>query len=195
MGRTIAFSHKEIRTMQKRADYLLDLSEDALSSLPGRPEPGFKRWIKKVPVGPTLFVFAWNFPYLTIVNVLVPALLTGNSVILKPSPRTPLVGARIAEIFAEAGSPADVLQVTQSGDPVVLGQLVNMPVIQAVSFTGSTAGGLAVREAAARRTILLNLEIGGNNPGNVRVGADLKYVARSTCSWRCLQRRTELLHR
>lgn len=60
MGRPIAFSHKEIETMQKRAQYLLDISEESLASLPGLPEVGFKRWIKKVPVGPTLIVFAWN---------------------------------------------------------------------------------------------------------------------------------------
>ncbi|KAI8289130.1 hypothetical protein K4K60_009605 [Colletotrichum sp. SAR11_57] len=177
MGRPIAYSHKEIETMQKRADYLLDIAEEALRDVPGRPEAGFRRWIKKVPVGPTLVVFAWNFPYLIIVNALVPALLAGNTVILKPSPQTPLVGTRIAEIFAEAGLPTNVLQVVQSGDPAVLNELVKIPEIQAVSFTGSTAGGLALREAAAHRTIPLNLELGGNDPAYVRPDADLKYVA------------------
>ncbi|KAF3810932.1 Lactaldehyde dehydrogenase [Colletotrichum gloeosporioides] len=177
MGRPIAYSHKEIETMQKRADYLLDIAEEALRDIPGRPEAGFKRRIKKVPVGPTLVVFAWNFPYLIIVNALVPALLAGNTVILKPSPQTPLVGTRIAEIFAEAGLPTNVLQIVQSGDPTVLNELVRIPEIQAVSFTGSTAGGLALREAAARRTIPLNLELGGNDPAYVRPDADLKYVA------------------
>lgn len=60
MGRPIAFSHKEIETMQKRADYLLDIAEEALAPLLGRPESGFRRCIKKIPVGPTLVVFAWN---------------------------------------------------------------------------------------------------------------------------------------
>jgi acyl-CoA reductase-like NAD-dependent aldehyde dehydrogenase len=60
MGRPVAASHKEIETMQKRADYLLDIAEEALASLPGRPEKGFRREIKKIPVGPTLIVFAWN---------------------------------------------------------------------------------------------------------------------------------------
>lgn len=61
IGRPIAFSHKEIETMQKRADYLLEIAEESLASLPGRiKEAGFKREIKKIPVGPTLIVFAWN---------------------------------------------------------------------------------------------------------------------------------------
>ncbi|KAF7554609.1 hypothetical protein G7Z17_g2794 [Cylindrodendrum hubeiense] len=177
MGRPIAYSHKEIETMQKRADYLLDIAEEALAPLPGRAESGFKRCIKKVPVGPTLIVFAWNFPYLIIVNALIPALLAGNSVVLKPSPQTPLVGQRIGEIFVEAGLPENVLKVIQSGDPAVLRDLVQQPEVQCVSFTGSTAGGLAIREAAAQQTIPVNLELGGNDPAYVRPDADLKYVA------------------
>lgn len=64
MGRPVAFSHKEIETMQKRADYLLEAAEEALADLPGKPENGFKRWIKRVPVGPTLVCFAWNVSFL-----------------------------------------------------------------------------------------------------------------------------------
>jgi acyl-CoA reductase-like NAD-dependent aldehyde dehydrogenase len=103
--------------------------------------------------------------------------MAGNTVILKPSPQTPLVGERIAQIFAEAGLPKNVLQVVQSGDPAMMKQLVQLPEIQCVSFTGSTAGGLAVREATAGKTIPVNLELGGNDPVYVRLDADLKYVA------------------
>ncbi|KAJ3466665.1 hypothetical protein MRS44_004229 [Fusarium solani] len=177
MGRPIAASHKEIETMQKRADYLLDTAEEALASLPGRPEKGFRREIKKIPVGPTLIVFAWNFPYLIIVNALIPALLAGNSVILKPSPQTPLIGEHLVDIFNKAGLPKDVLQVIQSGDPQALKELVKLPELGLISFTGSTVGGLAIREAVSGRTIPVNLELGGNDPAYVRPDADLKYVA------------------
>jgi acyl-CoA reductase-like NAD-dependent aldehyde dehydrogenase len=104
-------------------------------------------------------------------------LLAGNTVILKPSPQTPLVAQRVCEIFAEAGLPPNVLLVIQSGDSEMVKKLVQAPEIQGVSFTGSTAGGLAIREAAAGRTIPLNLELGGNDPAYVRVDADLQYVA------------------
>ena len=60
MGRPVAFSHKEIETMQKRADYLLETAEEALQSIPGKLEAGFQRWVKKVPIGPVLIIFAWN---------------------------------------------------------------------------------------------------------------------------------------
>lgn len=60
MGRPIAFGTNEVETMQKRADYLLAISEDSLQALPGQPEAGFQRWIEKEPIGPTLIIFAWN---------------------------------------------------------------------------------------------------------------------------------------
>jgi acyl-CoA reductase-like NAD-dependent aldehyde dehydrogenase len=118
-----------------------------------------------------------QFPYLIIVNALLPALLAGNTVLLKPSPQTPLVGERIAEIFREAGLPSNVLQVIQSGDPEMLRNLVQLPEIGAVGFTGSTAAGLAIREATAKQMIPLNLELGGNDPAYVRADADLRYTA------------------
>ncbi|KAJ4328623.1 hypothetical protein N0V84_000982 [Fusarium piperis] len=149
MGRPIAASHKEIETMQKRADYLLNTAEEALASLPGRPKEGFRREIKKIPVGPTLIVFAWN--------------VTGNSVILKPSPQTPLIGEHLVDIFNKAGLPENVLQVIQSGDLQTLKELVKLPELSLISFTGSTAGGLAIREAVSGRTIPVNLELGGND--------------------------------
>ncbi|CAI7678634.1 unnamed protein product [Penicillium manginii] len=163
MGRPIAFGAKEVETMQKRADYLLGISEQALQSLPGQPEAGFRRWIEKEPIGSTLP----QFPYLIIVNSLLPALLAGISVVLKPSPQTPLVGERIAEIFPEA-LPKDVLQVIHSGSPDTLKSIV---------FAGSTQGGRMLRESTASRFLPVNLELGGNDPAYVRPDTDLKYVA------------------
>ncbi|KAF2008966.1 aldehyde dehydrogenase [Aaosphaeria arxii CBS 175.79] len=177
MGRPIAYSAKEIETMQKRADYLLEIADEALKPIPGKEESGFKRCVKKEPVGPVLIVFAWNFPYLILVNSLIPALLSGNSVIIKPSPQTPLVGTRIVEIFTEAGFPQNVLQVIQTGDPNMLEQLVKLPKIQQVTFTGSTAVGIKLREATAGRIIPLGLELGGNDPAYVRQDVYVKYVA------------------
>ncbi|OQE26844.1 hypothetical protein PENSTE_c005G00048 [Penicillium steckii] len=174
MGRPIAFGTKEIETMQKRADYLLAIAEQ---SLPGQPEAGFRRWIEKEPLGPTLIVFVWNFPYLIIVNSLLPALLAGNTLVLKPSPQTPLVGNRIAEIFSQAGLPKDVLQVIHSGNQETLKSIVQFPDIKLISFVGSTEGGRMLRENTASRFVPVNLELGGNDPAYIRPDADLKYVA------------------
>ncbi|PWY66809.1 aldehyde dehydrogenase family protein [Aspergillus sclerotioniger CBS 115572] len=177
MGRPIAFSAKEIETFRKRGDYLLDIAEDSLKSLPGAPENGFRRFLKKEPVGPTLIITAWNFPYLVTINALVPALLAGNTVLLRPSPQTPIFGERLLQYFTEAGLPPNVLQLVHCGSPEVLDQIVQLPQIQLISFTGSTAGGFRIREATARRIVPVNLELGGNDPAYVRPDADIPYVA------------------
>ncbi|KAF4309309.1 hypothetical protein GTA08_BOTSDO03160 [Botryosphaeria dothidea] len=167
MGRPIAYSTKELDTTQKRAAYLLSTCEDALADIPGQPEAGFTRWVTKQPVGPSLLVFAWNFPYLIIVNSLIPALLAGNTAILKPSPQTPLVAERLVEIFHDAGLPPTVLQLIHTGSPETLSQIVQLPDIALITFTGSTA----------RRIVPVVLELGGNDPAYVRADADLAWTA------------------
>ncbi|KAK4871171.1 hypothetical protein LT330_000408 [Penicillium expansum] len=177
MGRPIRYCASEINTMRLRAEYLMDIAEDSLSDLPGRPEAGFRRTVKRVPVGPVLIASAWNYPYLTTVNALVPALLAGNSVILRPSPQTPLFGNRLLEVFTEAGLPPQVLQIIHIGNLDVLDQVAQIPEIQSVSFTGSTAGGIRLREATAHHIKPVNLELGGNDPAYVRPDVDVKHVA------------------
>ncbi|KAL4793101.1 Aldehyde/histidinol dehydrogenase [Aspergillus venezuelensis] len=143
MGRPIAYGVKEVETMQKRATYLVSIAEDALQPLPGQPEAGFRRWIEKEPLGPTLIIFAWNFPYLVI----------------------------------EAGLPDNALQEIHVGNPDAMREIVQIPDIKFVTFTGSTQGGRALRESTAGRFLPVNLELGGNDPAYVRPDADLRYVA------------------
>src|SRR6202000_217345 len=107
-------------------------------------QDGFKRWIKKLPLGPVLVLFAWNYPYLILVNSLVPALLAGNSVIIKPSPQTPTVAERVHVAFA--GVPHGAIQVLHCGSPPAIQALIQRPEIKLVCFTGSVAGGLAVQQ-------------------------------------------------
>lgn len=118
-----------------------------------------------------------QYPYLTTVNALIPALVAGNSVILRPSPQTPLFGNRLLEIFTEAGLPSNVLQIVHIGSLDVLDQVAQLPEIQSISFTGSTAGGIRLREATAKQVKPVNLELGGNDPAYVRADADAKSVA------------------
>ncbi|OGE56143.1 hypothetical protein PENARI_c003G10804 [Penicillium arizonense] len=177
MGRPIRYCAAEINTMRLRAEYLMEIAEESLSDLPGRPEAGFRRVVKRVPVGPVLIAGTWNYPFLTTISALVPALLAGNSVIFRPSPQTPLFGNRMLEIFTEAGLPLHVLQVIHIGNLDVLDQVVQIPQIQSVSFTGSTAGGIRLREATARHIKPVNLELGGNDAAYVREDVDVKNVA------------------
>ncbi|KAI1801144.1 aldehyde dehydrogenase [Daldinia bambusicola] len=177
MGRPIAYTGVEVTTAIKRANYLLKISEDTLKDTDGEPEKGFKRFIRKVPVGPVLIIFAWNYPYLILVNSLIPALLAGNTVILKPSPQTPTIVEQIAKVFAEAGLPAGVLQYFHCGSPLIMESLVRDPKVSLICFTGSVAGGLSVQKAAADRIVNVGLELGGKDPAYVRGDVDLDWAA------------------
>jgi acyl-CoA reductase-like NAD-dependent aldehyde dehydrogenase len=119
-----------------------------------------------------------QYPYLTLINSLVPALLAGNSVILKPSPQTPTSAEQIQQIFKEAGLPDGVLQIFHSGSIVQIEAIARSPQIQLVCFTGSVANGLAVQSAANDRVPLrVGLELGGKDPAYVRADVDIKWAA------------------
>ncbi|KAI1170833.1 aldehyde dehydrogenase [Nemania sp. FL0916] len=177
MGRPIAYTGGEITTAIKRANYLVKISEETLKDTEGEAEKGFKRFIRKVPVGPVLVIFAWNYPYLILVNSLIPALLAGNTVILKPSPQTPTIAEHVTKIFAEAGLPAGILQYFHCGSPSIMESMVRDPKIALICFTGSVAGGLAVQKAASDRIVNVGLELGGKDPAYVRGDVDIDWAA------------------
>ncbi|KAF2752744.1 aldehyde dehydrogenase [Pseudovirgaria hyperparasitica] len=178
MGRPIAYTAKEVSTAVARGRYLLKISDEALSDTDGEPEKGFKRYIKKVPIGPVLVLFAWNYPYLILINSIIPALLSGNSIILKPSPQTPTVVEQIAVIFKKAGLPDNIIQYFHSGSFTQIETLIRAPAIQLVCFTGSVAGGLAVQRAASDRVaVRVGLELGGKDPAYVRSDVDVAWAA------------------
>ncbi|KAK2836919.1 hypothetical protein FQN49_006588 [Arthroderma sp. PD_2] len=178
MGRPIAYTGVEITTAIKRGEYLNRVAGEVLGEpVPGDAEPGFKRYLKKEPLGVALVIFAWNYPYLILVNSLIPAILAGNAVILKPSPQTPTVVEQISSIFVEAGLPRNVLQYFHCGSLVDLETIIRSPLINHICFTGSVAGGLAVQKAAADRIVNVGLELGGNDPAYVREDVDLSWAA------------------
>ncbi|KAH0422097.1 aldehyde dehydrogenase [Colletotrichum camelliae] len=177
MGRPIAYTGVEVATAVKRAEYLLKISDEVLKDTDGEAEKGFKRFIRKVPVGPVLVIFAWNYPYLILVNSLIPALLAGNTVILKPSPQTPTIVERVAKVFEEAGLPAGVIQHFHCGSPTLIESIVRNPKIKLVALTGSVAGGLAVQQAAADRVVNVGLELGGKDPAYIRGDVDIDWAA------------------
>ena len=173
MGRPLAHSPAELRRgFQERSLYMADLAEAALADLRAEPQPGFERFIRREPLGVVLVIAPWNYPWLTSVNAIVPALLAGNSVILKMSEQTPLVAERYAEAFAAAGLPAGVFQVVHA-DHGQVARLVADARIAHVAFTGSVAGGQAVQRAAAGRFVGTGLELGGKDPAYVRADAPL----------------------
>ncbi|KAH0605588.1 uncharacterized protein H6S33_004810 [Morchella sextelata] len=177
MGRPIAYTGKEIATAVMRAQYLLKVSDEVLSDSPGEAQEGFKRFIRKKPLGPVLIIFAWNYPYLILINSLIPAILAGNTLLLKPSPQTPTIAEHIVSIFAEAGLPENVLRTVHCGNNATLEALIREPDVRSIAFTGSVAGGIAVQKAAASRVVPVGLELGGNDPAYVRPDVDIAWAA------------------
>ncbi|KAJ9657288.1 hypothetical protein H2198_004411 [Neophaeococcomyces mojaviensis] len=176
MGRPIAYTPVEIKTAIKRAEYLVKIAPEVLSShIPvlGEVEPGFNRYLQRhLPKGVILVIFAWNYPYLILVNSLIPALLAGNTIILKPSPQTPTIVEHIVQIFEEAGLPQGVLQYVHVGKVEDLKPLIQNEEVDHVCFTGSVAGGLAVQrlvvEGGRGLRCSVGLELGGKDPAYIR---------------------------
>ncbi|KAE8150601.1 Aldehyde/histidinol dehydrogenase [Aspergillus avenaceus] len=180
MGRPIAYTGVEVMTAIKRSRYLTRISDSVLGDegiIPGEEEKGFRRYIKRKPVGVAFIIFAWNYPYLILVNSLIPAILAGNAVILKPSPQTPTIVEQFAAAFTEAGLPQNVIQYFHCGSPTLLETIVRSPLVNHVCFTGSVAGGLAVQKAAADRVVNVGLELGGKDPAYVRDDVDAAWAA------------------
>jgi acyl-CoA reductase-like NAD-dependent aldehyde dehydrogenase len=178
MGRPIRHSPGEIRGFEERARYMLGIAAQALAPIDPGEKPGFVRQIKRVPVGVVAVIAPWNFPYLTAVNAVVPALIAGNAVVLKHSHQTPLCAERFVEIFTAAGVPHGVFQFLHlSHDDTA--RLMADTRINAVCFTGSVAGGRAVVDATAAGFATSGLELGGKDPAYVRDDADLAHAVES----------------
>jgi acyl-CoA reductase-like NAD-dependent aldehyde dehydrogenase len=176
MGRPVAQAPGELkRGFQERALHMCALAEETLRDMEVEPKPGFKRFIRREPLGVVFVVAPWNYPWLTSVNAVIPALLAGNSVILKMAAQTPLVAERYAEAFKAAGLPDGVFQHLHMNHDQVA-RVIADPRIAFVAFTGSVAGGHAVQRAAAARFIPMGLELGGKDPAYVRADADLKFA-------------------
>jgi acyl-CoA reductase-like NAD-dependent aldehyde dehydrogenase len=175
MGRPVAQAPSEVRSCVERARFMIEHAAEGLADLNPGAKTGFKRYVKRVPLGVVFVIAPWNYPLLTAVNTVIPAIMAGNSVILKHAPQTPLVAERFAEAFAQAGLPAGVFQVLHL-TPATAEALVHEERIAHVAFTGSVAVGHAVSRAAADRFISVGLELGGKDPAYVRADADVAHA-------------------
>jgi len=175
MGRPIRYSPNEVRGFEERARYMIGIAEEALAPIGCGPKPGFERFIRREPLGVVLTIAPWNYPYLTAVNSVVPALLAGNAVIVRHSAQTPLCSERMAEAGLAAGLEPGLLQALHASHADTE-RLVASPGIDFVAFTGSVEAGRAVQRAAAARFIGVGLELGGKDPAYVRADADLAHA-------------------
>jgi acyl-CoA reductase-like NAD-dependent aldehyde dehydrogenase len=183
MGKPIVQSRREVDTMLARAEHLIAIARFALApeTLPAPAGMTFR--IHHEPLGVVLDIAAWNYPLLVPVNVVVPALLAGNAVLLKHSPLTPLCGAHFERAFASLPVEWLVQNVVVENDRAE--KLIEDPRIHHVSFTGSVATGRKVYAAAARRLVDAGLELGGKDPAYVAEDADLQFAATNVIDGAC----------
>jgi acyl-CoA reductase-like NAD-dependent aldehyde dehydrogenase len=175
MGRPIRYAPSEVRGTLERARYMVDIAAEALADVDAGPKQGFRRFVRREPLGVVFTVAAWNYPYLIAVNSVVPAIMAGNAVVLKHSAQTPLCAERFAECFREAGLPDGVFQAVHLSHELTE-RAIRDPRVDFVAFTGSVAGGHAVQRAASDRFIGTGLELGGCDPAYVRHDADVAHA-------------------
>ena len=171
MGRPIRYGG-EFNGVHERASYMASIAADALNDITIENSSVFKRIIKRIPHGVVLVIAPWNYPYMTAINTIVPALIAGNSVVLKHASQTPLVGERLVDAFHAAGVPKDVFQ-NLFLDHQTTSKLISAKSFNFVNFTGSVAGGKAIEVAASGTFTHLGLELGGKDPGYVMEDADI----------------------
>ncbi len=175
MGRPLSQSPGEVGGFEERSRYMISAAHDALKEVDAELKPGFRRFIRREPLGLVFVVAPWNYPYLTAVNAVIPALMAGNTVVLKHSAQTPLCAERFADAFATADLPEGVFQYLHL-DHDDVARVVGDGRVDFVSFTGSVSGGQAVQRAARERFIGTGLELGGKDPAYVRADADLEHA-------------------
>jgi acyl-CoA reductase-like NAD-dependent aldehyde dehydrogenase len=171
MGRPTRYGG-EFGGVHDRTNYMADIAETALAPEIVEDSATFSRQLKREPVGVVFIIAPWNYPYLTTINTLAPALIAGNTVVLKHASQTMLVGERLAQAFHAAGVPTDVFQNVVL-DHATTEHLIQNRAFNFVNFTGSVGGGVVMEKAAAGTFTGLGLELGGKDPGYVRADADL----------------------
>ena len=171
MGRPVKYGG-EYRGFNERSNYVASIAAEALAPLVVEDSASFERRIEREAHGVVFVIAPWNYPYMTAINTIAPALMAGNTIILKHAAQTLLVGERLVQAFVEAGVPKDVFQNVfldhDTADALIAAGSFNF-----INFTGSVAGGRAVEKAAAGTFTGIGLELGGKDPGYVMEDADL----------------------
>jgi acyl-CoA reductase-like NAD-dependent aldehyde dehydrogenase len=173
MGKPLGQAEGELRGMAGRARHMMKIAEASLADIVIPEADRLHRRIRKEPLGVVLDLPAWNYPLLTAVNVVIPAVLAGNAVVVKHSPRSPLSGEHFADAFAAAGAPAGLVQAFHCDHPTSE-RMVADPRVDHVVFTGSVFGGHRIQHAAAGRFIRVGLELGGNDAAYLAPDCDLQ---------------------
>jgi acyl-CoA reductase-like NAD-dependent aldehyde dehydrogenase len=175
MGKPLVQARREVDTMLDRAETMLRLAPSGLTDEILEPKLGFRRFIRHEPLGIVLEIPAWNYPLLIAVNVVIPALLAGNAVLIKHARLTPLCGDAFVDAFRHTGLPADLVASIHVTHDVIT-RLIAQRAVDFISFTGSVEGGREVYRHASAQLLDMGLELGGKDPALVCEDANFDFA-------------------
>ena len=175
IGRPISQCGNELRGFEERSRHMVKIAKESLRDIPATKNDEFDNYIYKSPLGVIFVMAPWNYPIITATNTIVPALLAGNTIVIKHSSQTPRCAELISQAFENTGLPEGVFQFVHTNHQACE-KIIADPRIAHVVFTGSVRGGQEVKKYIGTRFINVGLELGGKDPAYVRSDADLNHA-------------------
>ncbi|MGO9584557.1 MAG: aldehyde dehydrogenase [Acidimicrobiales bacterium] len=178
-GKILSLAEVEVDFSADYIDYMAEFARRYEGEIIQSDRPGENIWLYKMPIGVVAGVLPWNFPFFLIVRKMAPALVTGSTIVIKPSSETPNNACAFAKLVAESSLPRGVFNLVTGSGSVVGNTLASHPKVDMVSLTGSVEAGAAVMHAAADNITKVSLELGGKAPAIVMPDADLELAVRA----------------
>lgn len=185
-GKILPLARVEANFTADYMDYMAEFARRYEGEILQSDRPNENIFLFKLPVGVIGGILPWNFPFFLIARKLAPALVTGNTIVIKPSSETPNNAFEFAKIVAKSSLPKGVFNLVSGAGSVVGNALAGHPKVGMVSFTGSVEGGIAIMRAAADHVTKVSLELGGKAPAIVMADADLDIAVKSICDSRII---------
>ncbi len=178
-GKILALAQVEVDFSADYLDYMAEFARRFEGEIIQSDRPGENILLYKAPIGVIAGILPWNFPFFLIVRKMAPALVTGNTIVIKPSCETPNNAFEFAKLVQKSSLPKGVFNLVSGAGGVIGNALASHPKVGMVSLTGSVEAGAAVMRAAAGNITKVSLELGGKAPAIVMADADIDLAVRS----------------
>jgi lactaldehyde dehydrogenase / glycolaldehyde dehydrogenase len=178
-GKILSLAQVEVDFSADYLDYMAEFARRYEGEIIQSDRPGENILVYRMPIGVIAGILPWNFPFFLIVRKVAPALVTGNTIVIKPSSETPNNAFEFARLVAQSSLPKGVFNLISGAGSVVGKALASHPKVGMVSLTGSVEGGVAVMHAAADNVTKVSLELGGKAPAIVMADADIDLAVRA----------------
>jgi len=185
-GKTLGLALVEVDFTADYIDYMAEWARRIEGEVIPSDRPGESIFLMRRPIGVTVGILPWNFPFFLIARKMAPALITGNTIVVKPSEETPMNAFEFAKLVHEAGLPAGVFNLVGGRGATVGARLIDNSEVGLVSFTGSVETGKRIMQSAAKNLTRVNLELGGKAPAIVLASADIDLAAKAICDSRVI---------